>query len=128
MLHKRLGYTSTPESCPRHKQSHRQYVNSKCRKVTNGAPSECDYAGIEKCKLFQAGKCGFGDQCKFAHADDQLAIAHPSTVPDDDEGPIVWHMLLEDDDPADRHMHSIPNPDNGTDNAICRLAAPAIEW
>ena len=128
MLHKRLEYKSTPKSCPRHKQPPRQYANSKCRKNTSGAPSECDYADVERCKLFQAGKYGFGDQRKFAHADDQLAIAHPSTVSDDDEGPIVWHMLLEDEDLTDRHVHSIPNPNNDTDNAIYQLAAPTIKW
>ena len=101
ILHKRLGYTSIPKSCPRHKQPTRQYANTKCRNVTDGAPSECDNvnADIEKCKLFQARKCGFGDQCKFVHSGDQLAIAHPSTMTDEDEeGHIVWHMLVEDED------------------------------
>ena len=122
MLHKRLGYTSTPKSCPRHKQPLRQYANTKCRRVTDGAPSECDNADIEKCKLFQVGKCGFGDQCKFVHGSDQLAIAHPSIAPEDDEDPIIWHMLLQEEEP------SIPNPDNDIDNAIYQLDAPAIEW
>ena len=129
MLHKRLGYTSTPKSCPRHKQPPRQYANAKCRRVTGGAPPECDNADIEKCKLFQAGKDGFGDQCKFVHADNQLAIAHPSTMPEDDEGGhIVWHMLLEEEDLIERHTHPIPNPDNDIDDAIYQLDAPAIEW
>jgi hypothetical protein len=62
MLHKRLGYTSTPKSCPKHKQPPRHYASDKCPKITSGAPAECGNAGVEKCRLFQAGKCGFGDQ------------------------------------------------------------------
>jgi hypothetical protein len=106
MLHKRLGYTSTPKSCPKHKQPPRHYANDKCPKITGGAPADCGNAEVEKCRLFQAGKCGFGDQCKFSHCGgenkNQLAIAHPSTMTDTeddaDDDLIVWHMHLEDDD------------------------------
>ena len=69
-----------------------------------------------------------GDQCNFAHDDGQLAITHHSAIPDDEEGPIVWHMLLEDEAIIERHMHPITNPDNDTDNDIYQLDAPAIEW
>ena len=106
MLHKRLGYTSTPKSCPKHKQPPRHYANDKCPKITGGAPADCGNAEVEKCRLFQARKCGFGDQCKFSHCEgenkDQLAIAYPAVITDteddSDDDLIVWHMHLEDDD------------------------------
>jgi len=43
LLHKRLGYTSIPKSCPLHKpQRNSSYANAPCRKVTSGAPEDCD--------------------------------------------------------------------------------------
>jgi hypothetical protein len=59
LLHKRLGYTSIPKSCPKHKPT-RAYANNPCRKTTAGAPDECDWNELEKCKLYQAGKCHYG--------------------------------------------------------------------
>ena len=75
LLRKRLGYSSIPESCPNHKPT-RAYANAPCHKTIAGAPDECVWSELEKCKLYQAGKCHYGDQYIFAHSE-QLAIAHP---------------------------------------------------
>ena len=42
-------------------------------------------AASKRCKLYQRGTCPYGDKCKFAHVDGQLAIAHPSVVEEEDE-------------------------------------------
>ena len=56
--------------------------------------------GVEKCKLFQAGRCNCGDQCKFAHTTEQLAIAHPSVIEEGDEEDdlIVWQAYVPSDE------------------------------
>ena len=54
MLHKRLGYSNIPKSRPKHKQPPRTYTGSNC----SGDATKCDKAFVEKCRLFQAGKCG----------------------------------------------------------------------
>jgi hypothetical protein len=73
LLHKRLGYNSIPKSCPEHKQPPRAYANRMCNKALQGTPAECDLDQVisrsVKCRLSQAGKCGFGDQCKFIHSE-----------------------------------------------------------
>ena len=94
LLHQRLGYTYIPKSCPKHKPP-RSYAGPKCNNSMNGTPEDCGFAELEKCRLFQIGKCTFGDQCKYAHveANNQLAIAHPSVV--EEEGDlIVWQINI----------------------------------
>ena len=89
MLHKRLGYTSIPKSCPRHKQPPRTYASQKCT-------GECDGAEVEKCELYQRGICTYGVKCKIARVDGQLAIAHPFVVEEEDEEDdlIVWQAYM----------------------------------
>ena len=78
------------------------YANAPCRKpeVISGASEDRDWHGVEICKLFQAGKCGFGDQCKFSHSgkpDDQLAIARPASMEEEEEEiriPISWSAIM----------------------------------
>ena len=101
MLHKRLGYSNTLKSCPKHKQPPRTYAGSP---GCSGDATKCSRAFVEKCRLFQAGKCGFGDRCKFSHVEgeghkepprppEQLAIALPACMPNEDneeEEMIEW--------------------------------------
>ena len=50
---------------------------------------------MEMCKLFQAGKCGFGDQCKFSHSGkEQLAVAHPALMEEEEDAPISWSAIV----------------------------------
>jgi hypothetical protein len=102
LLHKCLGYTSIPKSCPLHKpQRNSSYANAPCRKVTSGAPEDCDWNDVEKCKLFQAGKCGFGDQCKFSHSetsDEPLAFAHPISMEEEDDTMICWSAIMPEEE------------------------------
>ena len=97
LLHQRLGYTSTPKSCPKHKRPPRVYASGKC----SGDPEKCDDVATEKCLLYQRGVCTYGDRCKFSHveSDKQLAIAHPSTMEEEeDETLVAWHMHIDEGD------------------------------
>lgn len=106
MLHKRLGYTSIPKSCPRHKQPPHIYAaSSKCAGKCNDVEQYKDkqletMQGAEKCRLFQAGKCNYGDRCKFVHVENQLAIAHPSVTEeiDEEDDLIVWQAHIPSDE------------------------------
>ena len=121
LLHKRLGYVSTPKSCTMHKPTSRIFANDKCKHSKRGAPSECDFNQIEqwkehqKCRLYRRGACMYGYQCKFSHAPDQPVSAHQAIMPNNHgqlaiesaKEPILWQMHLVNSDDEDYNKATI---------------------
>ena len=76
----------------------------------------------------QLGACTYGDQCKFSHAPDQQASAHPSILPDNKqlaiegaEGPIIWHVHSTDSDLDEDYRRALVSFDD-------ELGMEVIEW
>ena len=109
-------------------QDHSHICQRHVQEMTGDDPSECSNAEIEKCKLFQAGKCSFGDQCKYAHSNNWRS-AHPmlwiQEEADDflSSTPIIWH--------AHEDIWHMPDsfPINEEDRAPCQAASgPIVIW
>ena len=95
MHHNRMGWTTTPKSCPAHREK-------SIYPATN--QDDREEKKITVCQLFRSsGRCSYGDKCKFSHATHsnhvsikdnprpQLAIEHPS-IDSDDDNYTAWHI------------------------------------
>ena len=95
---KQLGYEKQPKSCKKHR-GQKIIVGPKCAAGTN-----CSTKEFHQCREFQAGKCSYGDACKFIHSD--KPSNHNVFEEPDEDPPSAWHMTDQLDIDSDVSIYS----------------------